>query len=514
MTLTRRTFLGTALAAGVLSSVRVPAALAAERLPLSVANDTGRFASGSIWMYVVGSDLTTGQQGYVRGDGTFVPASPALNGPDGYADLSVPITAPPPSLPHMSGRIYFSIEQKLKFRVVTDGGGRSAFQYPAGWVSADPSYPVLHDCVEFTFGPGGMFCNTTMVDMLSIPMAIRLVGAQNQTTGTFKAGGRARVFEALRALPDFRRLIIGDDLRVIAPGHGINAGLFAPDYLAPYIDEVWAKYRTTDLSVRINATTYTARVQGDLLTFGGGVAAFRKPTTKDVFFCDGALGAPNDGRTGPVAAVLGAAFNRAVLRDHAAQPTTDPALYYRTPLTNHYSRVMHENTIDGRAYGFAFDDVLDFASYIQDLAPTSFTVTLTPFGGGGDDPTLLSAGRPATASSTEGAGLAAGNVVDGNAGTRWSSAFADPQWVSVDLGSARTVSRVRLRWEAAYARAYRIETSTNGTAWSTVHSTAAGDGGTDDVTFPAVAARHVRVYGTQRATPYGYSLWEMEVYGT
>ncbi len=49
--------------------------------------------------------------------------------------------------------------------------------------------------------------------------------------------------------------------------------------------------------------------------------------------------------------------------------------------------------------------------------------------------TLLSQGQPTTASSTENAGTAAGLAVDGNAGTRWSSAFSDPQWIQVDLGA-------------------------------------------------------------------------------
>ncbi|MFC7649204.1 discoidin domain-containing protein [Streptosporangium lutulentum] len=120
---------------------------------------------------------------------------------------------------------------------------------------------------------------------------------------------------------------------------------------------------------------------------------------------------------------------------------------------------------------------------------------------------------PTAASSTENAGFPSSAVVDGNAGTRWSSGFADPQWISVDLGSVKSVNRVRLQWEAAYGRAYRIETSTDNTTWSSVSSTTAGDGGVDDITIPAVNARYVRVYGTQRATPYGYSLWELEVYG-
>ncbi|MFG1874697.1 PQQ-dependent sugar dehydrogenase [Sphaerisporangium sp. NPDC049003] len=135
--------------------------------------------------------------------------------------------------------------------------------------------------------------------------------------------------------------------------------------------------------------------------------------------------------------------------------------------------------------------------------------------GSGPPPTsgLLSQGRPVTASSVENAGTAAANVNDGNAGTRWSSAFSDPQWISIDLGANRSVNRVKLTWEAAYGKAYRIETSTNGTTWTPAYTTTTSDGGTDDLTFTATTARYVRLYGTQRATGYGYSLWEMEVYG-
>jgi beta-glucosidase len=62
--------------------------------------------------------------------------------------------------------------------------------------------------------------------------------------------------------------------------------------------------------------------------------------------------------------------------------------------------------------------------------------------------------RPATASSTENAGTPASAAVDGNGATRWSSAFSDPQWLQVDLGSAVTVCQIGLQWEAAYASAF------------------------------------------------------------
>ncbi|MEU9741336.1 discoidin domain-containing protein [Micromonospora chersina] len=126
---------------------------------------------------------------------------------------------------------------------------------------------------------------------------------------------------------------------------------------------------------------------------------------------------------------------------------------------------------------------------------------------------LISQGRPTTASSVENAGTPAGNATDGDTGTRWSSAFADPQWIQVDLGATATVSRVTLVWEAAYARSYQVQTSTDGTTWTTVFSTAAGDGGTDDLTVSGTG-RYVRMTGTARATAYGYSLWEFQVYGS
>ena len=127
--------------------------------------------------------------------------------------------------------------------------------------------------------------------------------------------------------------------------------------------------------------------------------------------------------------------------------------------------------------------------------------------------TLLSQGRPTTASTNETAATSAGLATDGNAGTRWSSAFADNQWLQVDLGSTRTISRVVLSWEAAYARAFQVQTSRDGSTWTTVHSTTTGTGGTQTIDVTG-SGRYVRMYGTQRATPYGYSLWEMQVFGS
>ncbi|GAA4255900.1 discoidin domain-containing protein [Dactylosporangium darangshiense] len=127
--------------------------------------------------------------------------------------------------------------------------------------------------------------------------------------------------------------------------------------------------------------------------------------------------------------------------------------------------------------------------------------------------TLLSQGHPATASSSENASFTAPMAFDGNTGTRWSSAFSDPQWVQVDLGGNHTLSQVVLNWEAAYATAFQIQTSTNGTTWTNVYSTTGATGGQQSIPVTGTA-RYVRMNGTQRATQWGYSLWEFQVYGT
>ncbi|MHA6765042.1 discoidin domain-containing protein [Streptacidiphilus sp. PAMC 29251] len=138
---------------------------------------------------------------------------------------------------------------------------------------------------------------------------------------------------------------------------------------------------------------------------------------------------------------------------------------------------------------------------------------VAPRGASAAAPVLLSQGKPATASSTENATYPASAAVDGNTtGTRWSSAFSDPQWLQVDLGSSQSISQVVLTWETAAAKAFQIQTSTDGTTWTSIYSTTAGPGGTQTLNVTGTG-RYVRMYGTARTTAYGYSLWEFQVYG-
>ncbi|MET9556992.1 ThuA domain-containing protein [Streptomyces sp. NPDC006645] len=128
--------------------------------------------------------------------------------------------------------------------------------------------------------------------------------------------------------------------------------------------------------------------------------------------------------------------------------------------------------------------------------------------------TDLARGRPVTVTSVEpGSTHVGANAVDGDSATRWGSAYADPQAITVDLGAVRTLQRVRLNWETAHARAYTVQVSADNATWRTVSTVTAGDGGLDEIAVSGTG-RYVRVQGTTRATQYGYSLWDLNVFGT
>ncbi|MCG5072314.1 discoidin domain-containing protein [Paraburkholderia tagetis] len=132
--------------------------------------------------------------------------------------------------------------------------------------------------------------------------------------------------------------------------------------------------------------------------------------------------------------------------------------------------------------------------------------------------TLLSQGHPATASASYDASFTADKAFDGNtSSTRWDSpegTGVDPQWISVDLGAAKNISSIDLYWDAG-ASVYQIQTSSDNVNWTTLYSTSNG------VAYGHVKlanlnghGRYVRMYGTKRATQWGYSLDEMQVWGS
>lgn len=123
----------------------------------------------------------------------------------------------------------------------------------------------------------------------------------------------------------------------------------------------------------------------------------------------------------------------------------------------------------------------------------------------------VSANSSITASSIENEARAASYVFDNNTQTRWSSRFSDPQWLEMDLGEIKDMVGMTLYWETAYGKSYDISISPDKKEWSKVYSTTEGDGEIDDIYFGRKKARYIKILCKERATQWGYSLWEIRI---
>lgn len=118
-----------------------------------------------------------------------------------------------------------------------------------------------------------------------------------------------------------------------------------------------------------------------------------------------------------------------------------------------------------------------------------------------------------TASSTETTGFGPTRAVDGSLTTRWSSKYTDSQWIKFKLTAAIKVKQVVVRWEKACASSYSVMTSVDGVTWTTYPRTTPVCG-VDTVTINGTTpVQWIKIQGVKRATTWGYSIWEAEVYG-
>ncbi|MGN7764260.1 polysaccharide lyase family 8 super-sandwich domain-containing protein [Paenibacillus sp. 22594] len=123
----------------------------------------------------------------------------------------------------------------------------------------------------------------------------------------------------------------------------------------------------------------------------------------------------------------------------------------------------------------------------------------------------LAYSKGVTASSSEGKQFAS-NATDLYRSSYWSSSASDNEWIYVDLQDYYMINKVRLNWQKAYGKSYKIQVSEDAVTWKDVYTTSMGDGGIDDISFGKVRARFVRMQGVQQGTGDGYSLAEFNVF--
>ncbi|MEU5897362.1 MULTISPECIES: glycoside hydrolase family 64 protein [Streptomyces] len=412
--ISRRTFLTTA--AGAAGALTYPAWGSALSPGAQAGTAGGRAAPatcelalankslpGQVRAYVTGHEQGTGRWVLLKPDGgVYRPESPSAPQTPLPVDCAIPLSAAGSApkvltLPQMFGaRVYFVRDDKLDF-FLNPG---PALVEPAFATRADPNYGRTWSFCEFTFNPQQLYANISYVDLVTaLPIGLTLEGDGRHTVAPLPDGAVDRIAADLTAQagkdgqPWDKLVIRGDDggvLRVISPQN-----LMAPYFDRPgqmpfrdvwnsYIDKVWDKYRGTDLRIDLQGGrgVFTGRVNGDVLTFNGG-HSFPKPTSKDIFTCNHGPFANNpndpDDKKGLLAR-LAAGFNRSIMLTHPQQPNgTSTADYYRDPVTNHWSRVVHANSPIG--YAFPYDDVRpdgqpDVSGAAHDGNPRRFTVSV------------------------------------------------------------------------------------------------------------------------------------------
>lgn len=124
----------------------------------------------------------------------------------------------------------------------------------------------------------------------------------------------------------------------------------------------------------------------------------------------------------------------------------------------------------------------------------------------------IALGRPTAASSSEQSIYESAKAVDGSVDTRWSSSFQDNQWISVDLGVVYELFAVTVQWETAYARDYLVQSALDEPSWHTAATVTINEPGEVQTLFPEHFARYVRILCQTRATPWGCSILELQVF--
>ena len=120
--------------------------------------------------------------------------------------------------------------------------------------------------------------------------------------------------------------------------------------------------------------------------------------------------------------------------------------------------------------------------------------------------------RTVEATSIESDKYKAEYAVDADGNTRWSSQAYDKQNFIVDLWEVHTVASVKISWESAYASQFQVQISTDNILWKTVYENYSAKGGTMVINFSPIKAQYVKIYCIKRATEYGFSIYEFEIY--
>jgi len=271
-----------------------------------------------------------------------------------------------------SGRLYISLGTPLDININTDGGGNVGIAFPNIENTADANINTYFEWVEFAVINNEIWCNTTQVDQFGFPMVMELFQGSSSSYTTFGKVGtpesRAAIYAAWNSSVPAEFKDLAGPYRILAPLHGsFRSGQANGTYFDGYIDSIWSRYSSSPLVINIPQGTFSGRVLSDsrmVFTRPGDTTAYyvSKPTSEAVW---GGLGALATGNTIELVleAQICAAFHRHVMETPEAFNT--PSQYYLAGPADYFSKFWHDHSIDGKAYGYCYDDVNDQSSTLH-----------------------------------------------------------------------------------------------------------------------------------------------------
>jgi hypothetical protein len=340
---------------------------------------TNTTTSGTVYAFVTGTAINNNNAVFLlQADGQtpYYPVNPPANQSPLAVNCAIPLGALGSTVtitvPQLSGaRIWFSIGAPLVFLLnqAQPGSSVPGLVEPSPTNPTDPNIGIFWGFCEFTLNSSQLFANISYVDFVAIPIAMSLTNASGTTqlVEGIPQGGLNTVCQALIAQNatdgmGWDQLIVkssstGQVLRALSPNQGIaiNPNLFS-GYFEPYVNFVYQSHASAPISVDTQSSfgIVAGTVAGNDLNFS--IASFPKPSTSDIFSCSTGPFQTNTAADAAITPRLAAAYNRSTLHLSTPQPA-DPSLAYQYPVTNHYSRILHQVELDGKGYAFPYDDV-------------------------------------------------------------------------------------------------------------------------------------------------------------
>ncbi len=391
-------------------------------VPFEIRN-TSPFADSELFVAVVGINYTTGAHIWINPrNSQILPMDRSYNTVQGpvyggnqgpgqnglYANCFARLSEIPNktfNLPPIAGcRVFISRGQQLYFYFFGSTGAQVGYTSPNHLDPTDPNQNILFEIIELTNNQYGFFGNPSRVDAFKYPIGLELFGANGyqKRVGELKTRDEIIALYKANVPAEFQGTVnaageIWAPSKTAAFQDGTNGTTPGPygNYLKPYIDAIWEKYKNEDLIFFAgDAGVFKGRVIGERLEVVGQSGGFvgrkgiveRRPTTQEALEGKGVL----DKRIGDgdldlvIQAQLTAAINRHVVNTTTPNPGQqnwyDKSQFYKTDPMNHYAKFWHLPgiSVDGLSYGFAYDDVADHSPSLHTPQPTR---VITTFGG-------------------------------------------------------------------------------------------------------------------------------------